>query len=449
MDGISSCSKLQVGLPLSPATVPPLRPSVPGGVGHALTVAVRIKPGHRDVLSKQLTTYDRDIRGCKDIVFAALTTVHFMRWVIVETTSDGGAGTLLFESNHDGTIHAHLDDLLRAGAPGLHAIYQHCEDYPAELGGSAAPEAFKNYLIGRTIPHSAFHVGAHGKSVAQIRVEAEVRSAIGDFLDQRRRVSDWPISRERLHAEIVRHVIARGLLAKFHDEAPLAPRVQRGRLILALAALAAPYLPLLPLLPAALWLLRYKERHDREGAYGTASDGINRLAEREDRLTQNQLSHSVLVKNGPFRRWLLRIVLRAIDIVARFESNQGSLGGITTIHFARWVILDDGRRLVFFSNYDGSWESYLGDFIDKSAVGLTAIWSNTIGFPRTKWLIAQGARAENRFKAWTRDHQIETQLWYSAYPDLTVRNILQNQRICRGLIHPPTGAELREWCDSL
>ena len=39
--------------------------------------------------------------------------------------------------------------------------------------------------------------------------------------------------------------------------------------------------------------------------------------------------------------------------------------------------------MFFSSNYDGSLESYMNDFIDKAAWGLNAIFSNGDGFPRT------------------------------------------------------------------
>jgi hypothetical protein len=177
---------------------------------------------------------------------------------------------------------------------------------------------------------------------------------------------------------------------------------------------------------------------------------VQALAEREDFQVQNQLTHLVDLKPGLFRRILLRAVLYAIDLLARYKFNQGSLGGITTIHFARWVFLDDGKQLLFFSNYDGSWESYLGDFVDKAHVGLTSVWSNTEGFPKTTLLAFGGATDEDRFKAWTRAHQIATPLWFSAYPDLTVRNIQENARICAGLVEePPTDEALRAWLQIL
>src|SRR5262249_26316438 len=129
---------------------------------------------------------------------------------------------------------------------------------------------------------------------------------------------------------------------------------------------------------------------------------------------------------------------------ARVCSVRGDLGGIVSIHFARWVLIRDRRavprkrhRLLFFSNYDGSWESYLGEFIDRAAYGLTAIWSNTEGFPATNHLVADGARDEEAFKQWTRDHQIPTQLWWRGVPDSTVQNVRDDiwikRRLDRGL----------------
>jgi hypothetical protein len=64
--------------------------------------------------------------------------------------------------------------------------------------------------------------------------------------------------------------------------------------------------------------------------------------------------------------------------------------------------------------------------------------------------VRDGATDEERFKSWTRDHQLPTQLWYSAYPDLTVFNIQQNARICAGLAEKPTTREaLLAWLECL
>ncbi len=64
---------------------------------------------------------------------------------------------------------------------------------------------------------------------------------------------------------------------------------------------------------------------------------------------------------------------------------RGRLARVGTIHFARWVFMDNKRRLLFGSNYDGSLDSYMDDFINKVAFGLNLVFSNGIGYPRTRF----------------------------------------------------------------
>ena len=55
-----------------------------------------------------------------------------------------------------------------------------------------------------------------------------------------------------------------------------------------------------------------------------------------------------------------------------------------TVHFAHWAFLNNGSRLLFFSNFDHSWGSYLDDFIEKAHVGLTLAWGSSVGFPTSR-----------------------------------------------------------------
>ena len=142
-------------------------------------------------------------------------------------------------------------------------------------------------------------------------------------------------------------------------------------------------------------------------------------------------------------------MLYAINYVTRHVFNHGNLAGVKTIHFARWVFLDGKRRVVFASNYDGSLENYMDDFIDKIAWGLNIVFSNGFGYPRTRWLIADGARDELAFKDFLRLHQIPTRVWYSAYGSLTSANIANNERIRAGL-HGDAGRDAAQrWLQTL
>jgi hypothetical protein len=101
--------------------------------------------------------------------------------------------------------------------------------------------------------------------------------------------------------------------------------------------------------------------------------------------------------------------------------------------------------VIFTSYYDGSLESYMDDFIDKVAFGLNAAFSNGVGYPRTRFLLFDGAKREEEFKAFLRRQQIPTHVWYSAYPQLTARNIENNALIRSGLSGKLTPRETEAW----
>jgi hypothetical protein len=199
-------------------------------------------------------------------------------------------------------------------------------------------------------------------------------------------------------------------------------------------------------------VLRSHESRDKQDNRPWESKNVSAVQDVEDRQLQNHLTSVIEIKPGCFRLMTLKVVLFGISLVARLVATKGDLSGIVTIHFARWVILPDKKRLLFMSNYDGSWENYLGEFIDHASDGLTAVWANTQldkdrGFPDTKWLFLQGgSRDEQRFKAFARNSQLAELIWYSAYPDLSVKNVANNRSIHEGLF---SSSSLAAWLKCL
>jgi hypothetical protein len=172
---------------------------------------------------------------------------------------------------------------------------------------------------------------------------------------------------------------------------------------------------------------------------------VERLRAAEDRVAHNPFTVVGYLKPGPFRALLTRVVLFAISYSVRHVLNRGSLAGVKTIHFARWVYLSP-RRMTFLSTYDGSLESYMDDFIDKVAWGLNAIFSNGLGYPRTVLLFWRGARDEEPFKNNLRHHQVPNHVWYSAYHDLTALNVAANAAVRKGLARRNLcDDQAREW----
>jgi hypothetical protein len=206
---------------------------------------------------------------------------------------------------------------------------------------------------------------------------------------------------------------------------------------------------LLPLVFLALIvyvvILRIHELSDPTSTDQPTPEHLASLAALEDRGPQNQFSAVGLLKPGPFRRFTAWLVLRITNLAAAHLFFHANLAGVKTIHFARWAPLDGGRRMIFASNYDGSLENYMDDFIDKVAFGLNATFSNGQGYPRSTFLLFRGAKDELTFKSYLQVRQVPTQVWYSAYPQLTALNIENNARIRAGLSGDMSTAEAKRW----
>lgn len=192
-------------------------------------------------------------------------------------------------------------------------------------------------------------------------------------------------------------------------------------------------------------ILRRLESTDLPDNTAPDPDRYREVVTRENRTEQNHLFGISVMKTGFVRNFALRIVFWVIVRAATTISRPGFLGELGTIHFARWFLLPGTNKLLFFSNYGGSWESYLEDFITKAHAGLTGVWSNTVGFPRTKNVFQDGATDGDRFKRWARRQQHPTRFWYSAYPYLTTERIRLNTAIRQGLASAVTEDEALEW----
>ena len=198
---------------------------------------------------------------------------------------------------------------------------------------------------------------------------------------------------------------------------------------------------------ALLIFIVFRRREDTEVPIDRPPEAgaVAAIMRRENRAAQNHLAALSVMKPGWLRRFTLRVSLWAtVQMVGRFF-RAGYIGDLGTIHFARWIIVPGTGDLLFLSNYGGSWESYLEDFITKAHSGLTGIWSNTVGFPRASFLFMDGATDGDRFKRWARRQQIPTEFWYSAYPDVTTANIRTNAAIRQGLGAAMTEDEAHSW----
>ncbi|HEX8217045.1 MAG TPA: hypothetical protein VF577_06240 [Allosphingosinicella sp.] len=199
--------------------------------------------------------------------------------------------------------------------------------------------------------------------------------------------------------------------------------------------------------------LRQQEKSDWCDPRAADPHVLKEMRERENQSTsdpdilyaQNHMV-SVTVRKPGFVRWIMiRLIFSVIGLLATKVYRPGFLGGISTIHAARWITVPGTRNLVFFSNYGGSWESYLEDFITRAHGGLTGVWSNSIGFPRAANLVQGGATDGERFKRYARASMVPTRFWYSAYPALVTDHVRCNAALRRGLAAALTNDEASQW----
>jgi hypothetical protein len=339
------------------------------------------------------------------------------------------------------------------------------------------------YLHSHDIGADTFYVAWPGLTVSQITDEQRLHDYLVEFINSGGNERLRAMDPERIHAAIVEAVRSDEAMRWALTDAPRPFLVRHGgklvRLIAAGAALSLgallhaasgrsksgyrrpiARLLLMALTTSALELTRRLRAHEKtddiiarsrpdwQTTYPKWSQHRLKIQAGEDIETQNHLASIADIKAGQFRFVLLRVVLLVINAAARLTATNGSLANISSIHFARWVITPDRRRLIFLSNFDNSWESYLGEFIELAASGLTAVWTNTdnaVGFPPTKFLLGQGARDEARFKAYARFGMVQTRVWYSAYPNLSVVNIGNNNSIRRGLGATMDTAAAQAW----
>ena len=412
-----------------------------------VTIVAPVRPRQLAPLRRVLERMGEDPAGNAELPFGRLRTAHYARLVLLETSRDldGEAipAQLLYMSDIDEPLSRHLDDLLGL-APGLDRVFGCCEGYPARRGVTS--EARRQWLEGHMIDTQAFYVNTVGRTVVQIQRESLLRGEIEQFLDR----AEWD-GRDPLEirAAIQDYVNTRPELAWASAPAQGAGPLDVARDVVAVALPIAGVLAaapvLVPLLPLYGALLRWHELHDMAETERPTAAHDRLLGELEDRGPQNQFSAVGFVKPGLLRRVTIGVALRGLDLASRHVFNHGSLAGVTTIHFAHWTKLDSGRRLIFASNYDGTVKSYNDDFIDKVWWGLNLVFSNGVGWPKTFLLIWGGAQDEQAFKYYLRRHQIPTQVWYSAYPDLTAVNIDNNAKIRAGLVGSMSSEEAEQW----
>lgn len=389
------------------------------------------------------------------VPFGQFERLHFARFVILEarTGEDIAAYdippsqwpvSLVFIGDCDGPAGTFLAELVLRAGPGLRRIFAFCHGFSADVDVLA-------WMRQHECPPAANYVNWIGRTVVQIREEQALHAALIDHLQQQEGAITPAETPAAVRDRLIRFVAAERQAGRLSLSPPEpTPPGWRVRNLLHAVGVPAALLILAPFLllasPLLAYQLRAREKTDPEIAPRPDADHVRRMTALEDHDVTNQFTVFGDLKPGRFRRWTTMFLLWLLDYSARHIYNRGHLTRVQTIHFARWVFLDDRKRLFFASNYDGSQESYMDDFINKVAWGVNLVFSNGVAYPRADWLIKRGARNEQTYKRVLRRHQLPTDVWYKAYPGLTAVDLERNGRIRAGLEQSTmTDSEVRAW----
>jgi hypothetical protein len=133
----------------------------------------------------------------------------------------------------------------------------------------------------------------------------------------------------------------------------------------------------------------------------------------------------------PMKPWKTPLLRLFFFILGAFPPLQQDLKNLSFIHFARWVIVVrdgfphlSGRQpeehlaydyLLFFSNFNGTWNQYIDAFSAVLSRGLNLIWRWSEKFP--------GSRPVTPFKRYITQQQFDTDYYYNAYPSAATNDV--------------------------
>lgn len=388
------------------------------------------------------------------VPFSRFQRLHVARFVILElhTIDDikrygimphPWRPSLAFLGDCDGHPETFLEELAARAGSGLKKIFSFCKEFTDK-------DDLLSWMRARNVKPQANYINWIGRTVRQVHEEAALQESLAARLPE----IIAEVGRKNCRA-IRQKLLSHVEMEKAENRLTLTPPEPTGfqwqvkNLLhkIGIPLIGLLILPVLPIAsPVALLWLRMLERTDPEIVIRPDREHIRTLSRIEDHDVTNQFNVLGDVKPGRFRLLLLKTALLLLNYSTVHIFNQGYLTRVKTIHFARWVLMDNGRRLLFASNYDGSLESYMDDFINKVAWGLNLVFSNGVGYPETRWLLKGGAEREQEFKYTLRRHQLPSEVWYKAYPGLTAYDLWRNSLIRQGVeIRQSSDEKIREW----
>ncbi|MDQ3289237.1 MAG: hypothetical protein M3Q42_13485 [Pseudomonadota bacterium] len=392
---------------------------------------------------------------------ARVEGLHALRIVVVP--DDNGHGPRLL-------INSISDDFERVHrARVAQVLWPHVHDLLA--GAPERPEALEALLERHHRRDNTLFHASPGVSLVQIRAEARLRAVLRAWADSMRasgRLQTLSLEEARLAARA--HVVASADETCAREPTPRIGGRWRRR-----ADLVAGFLvfPMLGVIGKDLWLATRQVRSTAKRCLATLALGVwwlyaapftalaflgVRLLERiepdvlpppasdekldlieivEDGRTKNELTIWFPVRPTRAGRLMMWLILFGAGLGTRHAWTRGTLAGAQNIHFARLLTVDRGTRMIFMSDYEGSFDAYIDHFIGVGGHtrAVVPISSRVEGCPKTRWLFwaADIVSFRQRWREMVRSYQLQASVRYVAYPLLSANDIIAHREIRDGL----------------
>jgi hypothetical protein len=98
-----------------------------------------------------------------------------------------------------------------------------------------------------------------------------------------------------------------------------------------------------------------------------------------------------------------------------------------TLHYARWVLINNDTQFLYIAIFDTDFEQYTDDaIVIFNSLGLGSLFLNLEGFPE------DGMQNPEAFKQFVREHQCPSLIEYSEYEGVTVKEINRALKVEEG-----------------
>lgn len=139
----------------------------------------------------------------------------------------------------------------------------------------------------------------------------------------------------------------------------------------------------------------------------------------------------------PMKPWKTPILKLFFLLLGAVKPLQNDLKNLSFIHFARWVVIRRNQfphfgnkqpreelrydYLVFFSNFNGTWNQYIDAFSAVLSKGLDLIWRWSEKYP--------GSTPVTAFKRYIALVQFDTDYYFNVYPRASTNDVKAALRV--------------------